>query len=343
LETFDLDEHNLGTIYHHPSIITADLKIEWRSAGSKKLTFFNDHTKALSINGFVQGKYGKSAKSNRKLKGDNMDLKIFEDTPPWEWPEDTAKTLLGVLRDDQADKSDRLLAAELTGDETIINDELADELLAIVSEGNNSESLRAKAVISLGPSLECAYMHEFEDAEDVPISENKFHEIQESLCKLYMDTDIPQEVRRRVLEASVRAPQDWHQDVIREAYSSTDESWKLTAVFCMRFVRGFNDQILEALETEKQDIHYEAVCAARNWEVDAAWSDIATLITTEGTDKYLLLAAIEAVASIRPQEAAEILFYLSDSEDEDIADATYEAMTMSEVFLDLEDNDESRH
>jgi hypothetical protein len=52
-----------------------------------------------------------------------------------------------------------------------------------------------------------------------------------------------------VLEASVRAPQDWHLDAIREAYSSTDEAWSLTAVFCMRFVRGFNEQILEALES----------------------------------------------------------------------------------------------
>jgi len=80
--------------------------------------------------------------------------------------------------------------------------------------------------------------------------------------------------------------------------------------------------------------------------VDAAWSHIAALITAEGTDKYLLLAAIEAVAGIRPQEAAEILLDLADSEDEDIADAAYEAMAMSEVLLDLEDDDEddeSRH
>jgi hypothetical protein len=76
------------------------------------------------------------------------------------------------------------------------------------------------------------------------------------------------------------------------------------------------------------------------WPEDAAWSHIATLITTEGTDKYLLLAAIEAVASIRPQEAAEILLDLADSEDEDIADAAYEAMAMSEVLLDLKDDDQ---
>jgi hypothetical protein len=54
------------------------------------------------------------------------------------------------------------------------------------------------------------------------------------------------------------------------------------------------DQILEALEAENQYIHYQAVCAAGNWEVGAAWSHIVGLITAEETDKYLLLAAIEA-------------------------------------------------
>jgi hypothetical protein len=275
-----------------------------------------------------------------------MGLKIFIDTPPWEWPEDADKMFLGILSDDQADESERLLAAELAGDSTVINDELVDALLAIVSGGKDSDSLRARAAISLGPALEYAYIDGFEDADDVPISENKFHEIRQSLCKLYLDTDVPQEVRRRILEASVRAPQDWHQDAIREAYSSADVSWRLTAVFCMRFIRGFNDQIFEALKNENQDIHYEAVCAAGNWEVNAAWSHIASLITTEETDKYLLLAAIEAVASIRPQEAAEILIDLIESEDEDIAEVASEAMIMTEVFFGDEyedEDDESLH
>ena len=271
-----------------------------------------------------------------------MELKIFKDIPPWEWPEDADRIFLGVLGDDRTDESDRLLAVELAGDFVVINDDLVDALLAIVHNAKDSESLRARAAISLGPALEYAYMDGFEDAEDVPISENKFHEIQESLSKLYMDTDVPQEVRRRILEAAVRAPQDWHQDAIREAYSNAEESWRLTAVFCMRFVRGFNDQILEALESENQDIHYEAVCAAGNWEVDASWSHIATLITTEETDKYLLLAAIEAVATIRPHDAAQLLIGLTESNDEDIAEAAYEAMAMTGAGVD-EDDDEYLH
>lgn len=263
-----------------------------------------------------------------------MDLKILKDIPPWEWPQDTDKMLLGILRDDQRDESDLLLAAELAGDCTVINDELAGALLSIVLSGEESEVLRARAVISLGPALETAYIDGFEDPEAVPISEGTFHGLQESLRKLYMDTDVPKEVRRRILEGSVRAPQDWHQEAIRDAYSSDDESWRITAVFGMGYIRGFTAQILEALENENEDIHYEAVCAAGNWEVDAAWSHIASLATTELTDKLLRLAAIEAVAIIRPQEAAEILMELTQSDDEDIADAADEAMAMSGWFPD---------
>ena len=165
------------------------------------------------------------------------------------------------------------------------------------------------------------------------------------LHTLYADADVPQEVRRRILEASVRAPQDWHPDAISSAYASDDETWKLTAVFCMRFVRGFDEQILAALDSGNPEIHYEAVCAAGNWEVAAAWPHIAALVTSGETDKPLLLAAIEAVASIRPQEAAETLLDLTDADDEDIAEAAYDAMAMARGLSGEEDDedDASRH
>jgi hypothetical protein len=152
-----------------------------------------------------------------------MKLKTFIDTPPWEWPEDAARIFLEALRDDGVDESERLLAAELTGDSTVINDELAGELLAILSDDKESDNLCARAAISLGPALEYAFIDGFEDPDDVPISDNKFHEIQETLCRLYLHTDVAKEVRRRILEASARAPQDWHLDAIREAYASADD------------------------------------------------------------------------------------------------------------------------
>jgi hypothetical protein len=269
-----------------------------------------------------------------------MDLTTLKDTPPWEWPENAGEIFLEFLRDDRADKSDRLLAAELAGDFTVINDELADALLSILRNSDESEKLRGRAAISLGPALEYADTDGFDDPDYVPISEQTFRRIQETLQKLYTDARIPKEVRRRVLEASVRAPQDWHQDAIRDAYSSGDEDWELTAVFCMQFVRGFDDQILESLDSNNPDIHYEAVCAAGAWEVDGAWSHIVALVTSEETEKSVLLAAIDAVAGIRPQEAGAILVDLTDSDDEDVVEAAYEAMAMAEEPRDDENDDE---
>jgi hypothetical protein len=133
---------------------------------------------------------------------------------------------------------------------------------------------------------------------------------------------------------------------VRAAYSSDDQDWKLTAVFCMRFIRGFHDQILESLESENPDIHYEAVCAAGNWEIDAAWPHIAALVTSDEIEKPLLLAAIEAAAFIRPHEASEIFVDLMASYDEDIVDAVYEALAMTEepwYDEDDDDDDEGGH
>ena len=122
-------------------------------------------------------------------------------------------------------------------------------------------------------------------------------------------------------------------------YSSDDEDWRLTAVFCMRFVRGFDEQILEALDSENPEIHYEAVCAAGTWGVDAAWPHVTSLITSGETDKPLLLAAIEAVGSIRPRMAAAVLHDLADSDDEDIVEAVLEATAIAEL---PGEDDESR-
>lgn len=268
-----------------------------------------------------------------------MNIMTLKDIPPWEWPPNTDKMFLDVLHDDRADGSERLLAVELAGDSTVICDELADALLSILGNEREPDDLRGLAAISLGPALEYAFIDDFEDPDEVPITEQMFHRIQETLYKLYLDENAPKIVRRRLLEASVRAPQDWHQNAVRDAYTRDDEAWKLTAVFCMQYIRGFDKQILESLSSENPEILYQAVCGAGNWEIDAAWPHIAAFVTSEETEKELLLAAIESAALIRPHEASEILGPLLDSDDEDISDAVHEALIMAGEFWD-EDEDE---
>ena len=269
-----------------------------------------------------------------------MDLKTLQDTPPWDWPEDAGNRFQEILIDRRADESDRLIAAELAGDFTVINDELAVSLMAIIRSPDEPEQLRATAAIALGPVLEQAETDGFEDPDDVPITQRTFRNLQNSLQKLHFDNSVPKEVRRRILEASVRAPKNWHQNAIRSAYSSGDKDWMLTAVFAMRWVRGFDDQILEALRSADPEIHYEAVEAAGNWELAAAWSHIVALVHDADAPKPLRLAAIAAVAGIRPAEARGILVDLANSDDKEIAEAADEAMGMAEAPSDEEDDDE---
>ena len=102
----------------------------------------------------------------------------------------------------------------------------------------------------------------------------------------------------------------------------------------MRWVSGFDAQILEAMESKDPQVHYQAVCAAGNWGVEAAWPHVADLLCSPDTDKSLLLAAIEAAPAVRPREATAILMDLVDSGDEDIASAADEAVAMAEHLSD---------
>ena len=268
-----------------------------------------------------------------------MDLKTLQETPPWDWPADAGKKFQDILIDHQADENDRLIAAELAGDLTVVNDELADTLTAIIRRPDEPEQLRAAAAVALGPVLELADTDGFEDPYDeMPITQRTFGNIQDRLHNLYFDNSIPKEVRRRILEASVRAPEEWHPDAIRAAYASGDKEWILTAVFSMRWVTGFEDQILEALKSGDSEIQYEAIQAAGNWELTAAWSHILALVRDPNTPKSLLLAAIGAVASIRPAEARSVLVDLADSDDEEIAEAVDEAIGMAETVPDEGDD-----
>jgi len=268
-----------------------------------------------------------------------MNVKTLYDIPSWQWPEGTGSMLLGILRDPQADDADRLMAAELAGDCVVVNDELATALLAIVGDSSQVEGLRAMAAIALGPALEHADVDEFDDPDDTLISEVMFRRIKDSLRSMYADSGVPKLVRRRILETSVRAMQEWHEAAIRSAYYSGDEEWKLTAVFGMQYVSGFDEQILEALDSDNPEIEYVAVVAAGSGEIKAALPPVKALLDSPDTGKPLLVAAIEAASYIAPEDTPMLLARLADSDDEDISDAAHEALALAETMLGIEEDD----
>jgi hypothetical protein len=224
-----------------------------------------------------------------------------------------------------------------------MDDAMADLLLSIVGSSSEPQEVRASAAISLGPALEEADIESSAggSVEDASIGEEMFARIQRVLHGIYLDEAVPTKVRRRVLEASVRAPQDWHTAAIRFAAASDDEDWKLSAAFCMRWVPGFDAEILDMLESRNPDIHYEAVGAAGAQEVIAAWPHIRALLASEGTERRLLLAAIEAAGAVGDLEAGTILTGLAGSADEEIAEAASEALMMREAMAGEDDDEDS--
>jgi len=83
-----------------------------------------------------------------------MNLKQLQELEPWEWPSNAGATFLKTLQDVKADPNDRVLAAELAGESTVINDELAAALLSVVADRREPEPLRAKAAIGWQRMLE---------------------------------------------------------------------------------------------------------------------------------------------------------------------------------------------
>ncbi len=265
-----------------------------------------------------------------------MNIQILNDTAPWEWPKDAGKTISKVLLDKNAPASDRLLAAELAGDNVVMDNDMAPRLLSIVKDTSESEELRSKAAVSFGAGLEYAEMMDFDDygGEGDILTEETLNEVQETFRNLYYDTDTPKLVRRRILEGSVRSPMDWHKEAVEEAYSNDDTEWRTTAVFCMGYIKGFEDKILESLKSENPNIHYEAVRSTANWGIKEAWPYIKKLLLKKDIDKWLLIAAIEAAATVNPEESAEILMDFEDSEDEDIAEAAEDALLNAGMAVD---------
>jgi hypothetical protein len=272
-----------------------------------------------------------------------MDVNALSRIPPWEWPAEGRELVLATLRDRAAREQDRRVAAELAGDLVVMNDDMADALLEILADEAESPFLRGRAAISLGPVREELWMlvgDPFPDEDDPVVSSEVAARVAEGLRAACTDADAPKEVRRRALEASIRWPEDWHAATVREAYASGDADWRITAVFCMRYLEGFDDEIVASLADEDPRIEREAVCAAGEHALAAAWEHVRGIVEGDTTDRSLLLAAIAAVGTIRPDEAEDVLSVLVDEDDEEVQAAIEEALLHARMELGDEDFDE---
>ncbi|MCG8419927.1 MAG: hypothetical protein MJE77_18500 [Proteobacteria bacterium] len=262
---------------------------------------------------------------------DRAKLDILRDAPDWQWPADAADLIAETLADRQA--SGRIIAAELAGEFAVMSDDMATALLALIGDGDESDAVRATAARSFGAVLEDSETMEFDDDEAV-ISETCIEQIQEVLHAAYLDADLASDIRRRALEASVCAPRDWHRAAVKAAYESTDQAWHHTALCCLEYIRGFDEEILRTLDSEDAHLRFHAIRAAKNAQLAAAWSHLSRLACDNDAEKALRMTAISALPHIRADQAAPLLAQLADSaEDRDIALAASCAHLEAELSL----------
>ena len=229
------------------------------------------------------------------------------------------------------------LLAQLTAEDEDVRREAREELHMLmddtvarryldVIEGDASDGVRADAIVGLGPVIEEAgidYMDdelEFEESPELgpPVSREMFGTIVATVRRIYEDESQPKLLRRRALEVLVRDPQPWLEGEIRKHLTSADEDWKLTAVFAMGYVNGFEKEITEAVQSAAEPILFEAVRSAGSQEIAATAPRIRELAQSATVDPDTRLAAIEALPFV-DDGAEEILRQLVGSDDEEIA------------------------
>jgi HEAT repeat protein len=217
-----------------------------------------------------------------------------------------------------------------------VDDELADELLRVIRvEGD--EAFRADVAISLGPTLEICDSEVDAEGKPVemeewwmmtPLSPQGFQRITEGLHRIYLDGALPKLIRRRVLEASIRSPRDWHEGAIRSAWASGDGEWQATAVFCMGFHWGvdFSAEVVAGSRSEDIRVRCEAIRAAGRRGVTSLGGEILEAARDESQDPEIRYAAVEALPYLEVAEAERALEGLLESPDLVLREIAEEAL-----------------
>jgi len=232
----------------------------------------------------------------------------------------------------------------------LMDDDIARAFLDVASS-DAGEEIRADAIVGLGPIIEEAGMDFSDDDSGFAfdpdlgpgISRETFDSIIREIRALYEDEAQPKLIRRRAFEILVRDPQPWQSVEIRKHFGGSDPLWKLTAVFGMGYVAGFEKEIAATVAAADDHLLYEAIRSASSMEVSAAAKRIRHLATSKDTDHDLRLVSIEALPNVDPN-SDEILESLAESRDREIAEtaqaALDELMLMQNQFDEDDEDDD---
>ena len=225
-------------------------------------------------------------------------------------------------------------------DDSIYDDEGARQMLKILTDPEESPERRARAAVKLGPGLQSVDERMGWQDPTVYFSEKVFEEIDSTFRSMYFDASTPELVRRRILEAAVRCPRDWHEGAIRAAWQSDDLDWRATALFSMGHIPGFEEDILTTLQRDDlpEDLLREAVRAAGFRGLGEAEPTVRRVALDDDVDTSIRLDAMEALIWCHGDESEAALRQLIKHSDDEIADTAQWALGEIQMFNSLPDD-----
>lgn len=242
------------------------------------------------------------------------------------------------------DEEARLDVLEEVGE---ADDELALELLRLL-ESDAPEELRAAVAIALGPTLEIMDTEVNDEGRIenpsgmAPLSQEVYDRVTDTLRRVCLDEGQPVLLRRRALEAAVRSPKRWQEEVIRSAWAGTDPDWRLTAVFGMGYLMqaDFTAEVETAFASDSVDLKGEAIRAAGLRGLEALLPEVTAIAGDADAEPELRYAAVEALGYLGDEDSVELLHELAESDDEMLASLAEEALQWASLDMDDADLDD---
>lgn len=218
---------------------------------------------------------------------------------------------MGMLTLEDDDPGVREASIELLWEDESL--ELMRRLISIAQQ-DESREVRAAAASALGRFILLG------ELGDLPESETE--QAQDAAVRLLTDPQEDVDVRRRALEAIANSSHTIVDGAIREAYASSDQRMRVSALFAMG--RTCDDQwgdvVVRELEGDNAEMRYEAARAAGELELRAAVPQLVKL-AVDGKDREIREMAIWSLGEIGGRDAMKALNLLvrkarSDGDDE---------------------------
>jgi HEAT repeat protein len=204
-----------------------------------------------------------------------------------------------------------------------------------LSQWDEDFQVRAAAASALGRFILLGEYEEIPDREAT--------KVQDAVINLLTNEQEELEVRRRALEAISNSSHEIVPGAILEAYEDPERMMRVSSIFAMgrSCDERWNDFVLKEMNSQDDDIRYEAARAAGELGLEEAVVALGTMATQD--DREIQEAAVWSLGEIGGREALRILSALAsdveETDDDDFLEAIEDAISNATLLGEMMDFD----